>query len=78
MAKDEREELAKVFKAIDKNGDGHLTKEELKAGYEIFKGPVSDMEIERVFQAVDTDESGYIEFTEFVVACAEAQNMMSD
>ena len=27
MSKDEREELARVFKCIDKNGDGKITEE---------------------------------------------------
>ena len=31
---DEKSELGKIFKAIDLDGDGNLTKEEILLGYE--------------------------------------------
>jgi calcium-dependent protein kinase len=34
LTKNEKENLAKIFKAIDKNGDGKLSKEEIFDGYE--------------------------------------------
>lgn len=56
MSKTEREELARVFKKIDKNSDGKLSKEEVKEGYSVHYGRlISDEEIDRMFDAVDTD-----------------------
>jgi len=33
ITKDEREDLARVFKQLDKNGDGRLSKDEIQEGY---------------------------------------------
>lgn len=50
MSKAEREELARVFKKIDKNSDGKLSKDEVKEGYEVqFGRLISDEEIDRMF-----------------------------
>lgn len=34
VSKSEKEKLANMFRAFDKNGDGNLDKEEIMAGYE--------------------------------------------
>ena len=69
MSKAEKENLAKIFKAIDKNGDGKLSKEEIFDGYETFFGKdLEKADIEKMFDAVDIDKSGYIDYSEFVIA----------
>ena len=69
MSKGERDNLAKVFKAFDANGDGKLSMEEVKTGYlEHYGRIMSDQEVEEMFRSVDTDNSGFIDYTEFVVA----------
>ncbi len=77
MSKQERDNLSKVFKAFDKNGDGKLSMEEVKSGYLDHYGRImTDDEVEDMFKAVDTDNSGFIDYTEFVVA-ATSQNTLN-
>ena len=58
-----------LIKAFDINNDGKLSIEEVKQGYEQHYGRImSDEEAQQMFNAVDTDRSGYIDYSEFVVA----------
>lgn len=78
MSKTERDNLSKVFKAFDKNGDGKLSMEEVKEGYlEHYGRIMSDAEVEQMFKSVDTDNSGFIDYTEFVVAATNQNNLTS-
>ena len=56
LTKNEKENMAKIFKAIDKNGDGKLSKEEILDGYDKFFGKTMEKEdVLKMFDAVDID-----------------------
>ena len=79
LSKTERDGLAKVFKAFDKNGDGKLSMQEVKEGYLEHYGKVmSDEEVEQMFAAVDTDKSGFIDYSEFVVAAMNENQLTTN
>merc|ERR1719507_2643346 len=79
LSKTERDGLAKVFKSFDKNGDGKLSYEEVKEGYlEHYGRVMSDEEVENMFNAVDTDRSGFIDYSEFVVAAMNESQLTTN
>ncbi|KAM3130314.1 hypothetical protein pb186bvf_017610 [Paramecium bursaria] len=67
MSESEIRELGKLFKELDKNGDGVLTIEEIKQGIQGLNSE-NQQEVLNVLKAVDTDASGTINYTEFLAA----------
>jgi len=71
--------LAKIFKAIDKNGDGKLSKQEIMEGYDLFFGKNLDqVDIEKMFDSVDIDKSGFIDYSEFVIASMNEKQLLTN
>ena len=66
---DDIQELKDAFKALDKNGDGSITLEELKVGLGHKQNSEKLMEL---LKAADTDGSGSIDYTEFITATMDA------
>ena len=67
LTDDEVKKLKDAFQKIDVNGDGMLTLDELKNA--INQNPeVHVMNIEQIFKTIDTDNSGVINYTEFLAA----------
>lgn len=79
LSKQEKEQIDKVFRAMDANGDGKLSKEEIKNGYQTHFGrTMNDEEVDEMFNKVDADGSGEIEYSEFVVATMNEKNLLSN
>jgi len=57
--------LRTLFKALDKNGDGKLSHLEIQEG---LKGRADEKELTSLIIAIDTDNSGFIEYNEFLAA----------
>lgn len=56
-----------------------MSKDEIFDGYEIFFGKnLARDDVERMFDAVDTDHSGYIDYSEFVVASMNEKNLLTN
>lgn len=76
---DEKKDLEKVFKSIDKDGDGQLTKEEILNGYEEHFGvPITEEQVDAMFEQIDIDGNGTIDYTEFVMATMNQMKLISN
>ncbi|XP_060177133.1 calcium-dependent protein kinase 20-like [Lycium barbarum] len=60
--------LKEMFKMIDADNSGHITLEELKTGLEKVGANLKDSEIVSLMQAADIDNSGTIDYGEFIAA----------
>ena len=69
MSEADTKELREAFQALDKNGDGRLSKEELLSLYKTTLGDVdAQTEANKLLANVDTDRSGFIDYSEFLKA----------
>jgi len=74
----EKVTLLKTFQQLDLNGDGQLTKEELLEGYRtIMNNPNPEKEVDNIMRMVDINESGAIDYMEFVMATINREGMLS-
>ena len=79
VSKNDREALANVFKMLDKNKDGVLSKSEIKEGYlQYFGRAMSDEEIDDIFNSVDADKNGSISYHEFIVSAINRNKIEHD
>ena len=59
--------IRNIFKFLNTNNDGRLTKEELEKGLSyVMEKEEASKETDRVMKAIDADGNGYIEYEEFV------------
>ncbi|KAL3642770.1 Calcium-dependent protein kinase 20 [Castilleja foliolosa] len=68
LSEEEIAGLKEMFKMIDVDNSGHITLEELKTGLEKVGANLKDSEIVGLMQAADFDNSGTIDYSEFVAA----------
>ena len=67
--KEDCDYLRQVFIALDDNGDGKLTKSELTNGLTILLDKAeAEKEVKRLFEIIDVDGNGFIEYEEFLRA----------
>lgn len=68
----------KTFKDIDSNGDGQLTRQELILGYKkLFPQDDPEAEVDKIMGLVDANNSGVLDYSEFVMATMNKKNMLS-
>mmetsp|Transcript_34183 Transcript_34183/g.59790 ORF Transcript_34183/g.59790 Transcript_34183/m.59790 type:complete len:487 (-) Transcript_34183:4193-5653(-) len=75
--KEEKQKLTETFRELDKNGDGRLSREELLNGYLSLGEGAAVIEVERIMRDVDVDGSGFIDYTEFIMATMQQEALLS-
>ncbi|KAL6141601.1 hypothetical protein ACLB2K_059889 [Fragaria x ananassa] len=68
LSEEEIAGLKEMFKMIDADNSGHITLEELKTGLEKVGADLKDSEITWLMQSADVDNSGTIDYGEFIAA----------
>lgn len=77
-SKEERRELINSFKALDTNGDGVLSKDELLEGFRKIDTNLTEADIETLMDRIDNNKSKAIDYTEFVAAAINRKNLLSE
>ena len=75
----EKEMLQNTFLFLDSDGDGKLSTSELCDGFEQIFGnefPVEE-EVASLMEHLDIDKSGYIDYTEFVLATINKKTLLT-
>jgi len=68
-----------VFKNIDQNGDGKITKEELCIALgKIYNVADTEETVEEIFKNVDNDNNGFIEYEELIRASINKESLLTD
>jgi len=76
--REEKGQLLTTFQLLDLNGDGKLSRDELIVGYQKILGLThAEEEVDAIMRAVDNNNSGSIDYTEFVMATMNRQKMLS-
>jgi calcium-dependent protein kinase len=71
----------KLFNQIDENGDGKITREELYNGLQQYlkgQGDKLKDDVELIFNNIDTDHNGFIEYEEFIRAAIDKEYFLSN
>ena len=77
-AENENTSILDTFKTLDTDGDGILSKEDIKNGFKDFTDEnTAQSEAERVFEILDFDKNGQINYTEFLAAAFDKRKTLS-
>ncbi|CAD8151314.1 unnamed protein product [Paramecium pentaurelia] len=74
MDEKEKEKLMIAFEAIDDNKDGKITKSELK---KFLTSEKQRTLTDKIFQILDSNQNGYIEFHEFLLASCDTDKLVN-
>ena len=77
VTKDERKELAQVFRKLDSNHDGTLSSREIKNGFDKVGIKLNDEEVKTIITRLDLNNDKVIGFTEFLSAAFNKKQLLN-
>ena len=76
---EERASLDRIFRGMDGDCDGKLSMDDLRVKYKEFsESEISDQEMLELFEQCDLSGSGYIDYSEFVIASMRSSDLLDD
>jgi len=79
LTKEEKEEIDSVFRLMDADCSGTLTKNEVQDAFaEFYDKKLSDTQVDDLFEKVNISRSGAIEYSEFVCACLMEADLLDE
>ena len=69
--KEELKEAEVMFRHLDLDKDGQLSRAELIAGFHDIYGDLTELEVDKILNAADTDGSGTVDFAEWRAATSK-------
>jgi|JI10StandDraft_1071094.scaffolds.fasta_scaffold345928_2 Ca2+-binding EF-hand superfamily protein len=70
LSPDQRDEFTQLFDRYDANGDGLISREELREALRETSPSVNDHAVDGAMAALDDDGSGSVDLTEFLTGMA--------
>ena len=61
--REDKEELMRTFRKLDKNQDGKLSRDELEAAFEDTNISLTSEELKSIMSELDSDGSGFIDYS---------------
>ena len=78
VTRKEHEKFGKVFRTLDKDGDGELSRSELEEGFKKLGKNLPAEEVDRIFNLIDVDGDGSISYTEYVAAAFDKTEFLKE
>ena len=75
---DEENNLRKLFRYMDKEGKNSISKKDLKLTLEEIDIKISDEELNKIFETVDENGTGFIEYQEFLRNACDIKTLLSE
>ena len=78
ISEEEEKNLRALFRYMDSDGKNAITKEALKKCLKEINIIISDEDLDKVFESVDDNGSGFIEYQEFLRNACDIKNLLSE
>jgi calcium-dependent protein kinase len=75
---EDRKELIEVFKILDRNQDGVISRQEIVRGLRFVNQYISDGEVSAIMARIDQNHDNCIDYTEFVAAAIDRRKILSE
>lgn len=78
VSREDSRQLTEMFRTLDINGDGKISKDELLEAYTKTLGKrAANDQVERIMALVDANNSGFIDYSEFIMASTQMETLIS-